>query len=87
MEVDGSDEGESELGVHDETGPGAAAALVIRVWQDTPGAAMKARITKRPDLSTDEETTTTATTPEQVFDEVREWLDGFLGRSRGSRVE
>ena len=68
----------------DKTTAGAAAALVIRVWQDEPGsAAIKARITRRPDLSTDEETTTLVSTPEQVYAEVGDWLETFLRTSRG----
>jgi hypothetical protein len=71
--------------VGDKTAAGtAAAALVIRVWQDEPGsAAIKARITRRPDLSTDEETTTLVSTPAQVYAEVSDWLETFLRKSRG----
>jgi hypothetical protein len=67
-----------------KTAAGAAAALVIRVWQDDPGSAViKARITRRPDLTTDEETTTLVSTPEQVYAEVGDWLETFLRKSRG----
>ncbi|HEU4946153.1 MAG TPA: hypothetical protein VFT31_03260 [Kribbella sp.] len=65
-----------------------AAALVIRVWRETPDSpAIKARIIQRPDLDTDEEITTTASGPEEIYDEVRAWLESFLTRSRqdGSR--
>ena len=59
----------------------AAAALVIRVWQDSDDpAGLKARISRRPDLSTDQETTTVVTSPDAVYAEVRASLEHFLDR-------
>jgi hypothetical protein len=59
----------------------AAAALVIRVWQDSADpTSLKARISRRPDLSTDQETTTVVTSPDAVYAEVRAWLEHFLDR-------
>jgi hypothetical protein len=65
-----------------ESAPGAA-ALVIRVWRET-GAGLKARITERPDLGTEAETITVVTSPEDVYREVRLWLEDFVGRTGGS---
>jgi hypothetical protein len=63
--------------------PGAA-ALVIRVWRETTDAAgLRARITQRPDLGAEAETTTVVTSPEAVYHEVRAWLEEFLGRTGG----
>jgi hypothetical protein len=64
-----------------EAAPGAA-ALVIRVWRET-GAGLKARITERPDLDTEAETTTVVTSPEAVYREVRLWLEEFVDRTGG----
>jgi hypothetical protein len=61
-----------------------AAALVIRVWRETTDAAgLKARITQRPDLAAEAETTTVVTSPEAVYREVRAWLEDFVGRTGG----
>ncbi len=46
-----------------ESAPGAA-ALVIRVWRETGPGGLKARITERPDLGAEAETTTVVTSPE-----------------------
>ena len=63
-----------------ESVPGAA-ALVIRVWRDTDDATgLRARITKRPDLGDETETTVVVTSPEAVYSEVRTWLEAFVGR-------
>jgi hypothetical protein len=67
-----------------ESAPGAA-ALVIRVWRETTGAAaFKARITQRPDLGADAETTTVVTSPEAVYREVQAWLEEFVRRTGGA---
>jgi hypothetical protein len=61
---------------------GTAAALVIRVWRSTPDSPdFRARITIRADLANDRETTVVAATPEEVYREVRAWLEGFLART------
>lgn len=61
-----------------------AAALVIRVWRETTDpAGLKARITQRPDLAAEAETTTVVTSPEAVYREVRTWLEDFVGRTGG----
>jgi hypothetical protein len=61
-----------------------AAALVIRVWRETTDAAgLKARITQRPDLAAEAETTTVVTSPEAVYREVRAWLEDFVRRTGG----
>ncbi|MFG1816459.1 hypothetical protein ACGFIF_22075 [Kribbella sp. NPDC049174] len=66
-----------------ESVPGAA-ALVIRVWREKDDAAgLKARITQRPDLGADTETTTVVASPEAVYREVRVWLEEFIGRTAG----
>jgi len=66
--------------VQSESVPGAA-ALVIRVWRDTDDATgLRARITQRPDLSDETETTVVVTSPEAVYREVRAWLETFVGR-------
>jgi hypothetical protein len=68
---------------HSESRPDAA-ALVIRVWRETTGAAgLRARITQRPDLAAEAETTIVVTTPEAVYREVRAWLEEFVGRTGG----
>jgi 3-hydroxyisobutyrate dehydrogenase-like beta-hydroxyacid dehydrogenase len=72
--------------VNEQAGPErtqqTAAALVIRVWRDTTGAAgIKARITRHPDLATDEETTAMVGSAEEVYREVRAWLEQFVERS------
>jgi hypothetical protein len=62
----------------------AAAALVIRVWRETTDpAGLKARITQRPDLGAETETTTVVTSPDAVYREVRAWLDEFIVRTGG----
>jgi hypothetical protein len=67
---------------HSASAPGTGAALVIRVWRDAPDTAgFKARITRRPDLAADAETTTVVTSPEAVYSEVRAWLERFIDRS------
>ncbi|TCC50511.1 hypothetical protein E0H73_41335 [Kribbella pittospori] len=59
-----------------------AAALVIRVWREpTDETGMRARITQRPDLAADAETTAVVTSPEAVYREVRAWLEEFVGRT------
>jgi hypothetical protein len=63
--------------------PEEAAALVIRVWRETDGGDLKARITKRPDLGAEAEATSVVTSPEDVYDEVRAWLEEFVGRTGG----
>lgn len=61
-----------------------AAALVIRVWREpTDEAGIKARITQRPDLGADAQTTAVVTSPEAVYREVRAWLEEFVGRTGG----
>jgi hypothetical protein len=61
-----------------------AAALVIRVWRETTDAAgLKARITQRPDLAAEAETTTVVTSPDAVYREVRAWLEDFVRRTGG----
>jgi hypothetical protein len=61
-----------------------AAALVIRVWREPTGeAGIKARITQRPDLGTDVETTSVVASPEAVYRQVRAWLEDFVGRTGG----
>jgi|GraSoiStandDraft_41_1057321.scaffolds.fasta_scaffold3251169_1 hypothetical protein len=65
-----------------ESAPGAA-ALVIRVWRETGPGGLKARITERPDLGAEAETTTVVTSPEAVYREVRHWLEEFVGRTGG----
>lgn len=66
---------------HLDAGAGAAAALVIRVWQESAEpSGLKARISRQPDLATDQETTTVVTSPDAVYAEVRAWLELFLDR-------
>jgi hypothetical protein len=61
-----------------------AAALVIRIWRETTDAAgLKARITQRPDLAAEAETTTVVTSPDAVYREVRTWLEDFVRRTGG----
>ncbi|MFI6827515.1 MULTISPECIES: hypothetical protein [unclassified Kribbella] len=61
-----------------------AAALVIRVWREPADeAGIKARITQRPDLSADAETTSVVASPEAVYREVRAWLEEFVSRTGG----
>jgi hypothetical protein len=60
--------------------PGAA-AMVIRVWRETDDTTgLRARITQRPDLGGEAETTVVVTSAEAVYDEVRAWLEAFVGR-------
>jgi hypothetical protein len=60
--------------------PGAA-ALVIRVWRETGDpSGLRARITQRPDLEGEAETTVVVTSAEAVYDEVRAWLEAFVDR-------
>jgi hypothetical protein len=71
---------------HRDTAPTPAAALVIRVWQDSAEpSGLRARITRRPDLSVDHETSTVVTSADAVYGEVRAWLELFTQRTgRGS---
>ncbi len=60
-----------------------AAVLVIRVWREAADeAGLRARITQRPDLGAESETTVVVTSPEAVYREVRAWLEAFAGRTR-----
>ena len=64
--------------------PVPAAAMVIRVWREKDDAAgLRARITQRPDLGADAETTTVVTSPDAVYRAVRAWLEEFVDRSAG----
>lgn len=61
-----------------------AAALVIRVWREpSDEAGIRARITQRPDLGADAETTAVVASPEAVYREVRAWLEEFVDRTGG----
>ena len=61
-----------------------AAILVIRVGGETAGGGgIRARITQRPDLGGEAETTTVVTSPEDVYREVRAWLEEFERRAAG----
>jgi hypothetical protein len=61
-----------------------AAALVIRVWRESPDAdGIKARITQLADLGADGETTTVVTSTAAVYHEVHVWLEDFVRRSGG----
>jgi len=59
-----------------------AAAMVIRVWRETDEATgLRARITQVSDLGGEVETTVVVTSAEAVYDEVRGWLEAFVGRN------
>ncbi|MEV0288533.1 MULTISPECIES: hypothetical protein [unclassified Kribbella] len=59
-----------------------AAALVIRVWRETAErSGIRARITRRPDLADERQTTMVVASPEEVYREVRVWLEHFLEQS------
>lgn len=61
-----------------------AAALVIRVWRESPDAdGIKARITQLADLGGNGETTTVVTSTAAVYREVHAWLEAFVGGSGG----
>ncbi|TWD72545.1 hypothetical protein FB561_7537 [Kribbella amoyensis] len=66
----------------EETGPDAAAALVVRVWRESSDpTGLRARVTSRPDLGAEGETTRVVTSAEAVYREVREWLEEFVERT------
>jgi hypothetical protein len=61
---------------------GITATLVIRVWRSDPDTPdFRARITMRTDPANNQETTVMAATSEEVYGQVRAWLEGFLARS------
>jgi|1186.fasta_scaffold29628_3 hypothetical protein len=65
-----------------------AAALVIRVWREPSDvAAIRARITRQPNLGVDSDTTTVVASAEAVYREVRAWLEDFLHRSSDETSE
>ncbi len=56
-----------------------AGTLVIRVWvEDDEAGGVRARITRTVGLRPREEVVTTASSVEQISDDVRTWLDTFL---------
>ena len=63
-----------------------SAALLIRVWLDGPGE-FRARLLALRDAAAgtpaDEVTVAVASSPGDVLDAVRDWLDGFLGQAPG----
>ncbi|MFI7063039.1 hypothetical protein ACIBL3_18800 [Kribbella sp. NPDC050124] len=62
--------------------PPEAAALVIRVWRDLADSGIRARITRQADLARDEQTSVVVASPDDVYQEVRAWLERFIEQSR-----
>ncbi len=56
------------------------AALVIRVWLEAPRE-FRARVLTPRDAAAEEGTVAVASSPGDVLEAVREWLDGFTGRA------
>ncbi|MEU8224174.1 hypothetical protein [Kribbella sp. NPDC048915] len=65
--------------------PVGAAALVIRVWREPADVGLRARISRRDDLDVDAETSVVVASADDVYREVRDWLEGFLQRSAPER--
>lgn len=51
--------------------------MVVRIWIEGDGCGLRARLTATDDISSGEETTTTAATLEDVLDVVRRWVEAF----------
>jgi alkanesulfonate monooxygenase SsuD/methylene tetrahydromethanopterin reductase-like flavin-dependent oxidoreductase (luciferase family) len=52
-------------------------ALVVRVWIEGPGTVFKARLTRTNDVMMAGEIISYAGSPEQVYEQVRAWLEEF----------
>ncbi len=57
------------------------AVLIVRAWiEQTPAdAALRARITRTPDVSSGMKIETAAASRDEILRAVEEWLDGFVG--------
>ena len=61
--------------------PGAdATMLIIRAWREhgTSAPGLRAQVTSRRRIDDDESDVGWATTPDQVVEQVRAWLDAYL---------
>jgi len=62
-----------------------SAALVLRVWSESPGrAGFRARVTAARDLTGTDGTLLVTADPDDVLATVRDWLDDFLDLSDAS---
>ncbi len=50
--------------------------MVIRVWMDEDG--MRGRIVRSPDATSDEQDPVAVSTPDALYENVRDWLESFL---------
>jgi hypothetical protein len=56
-----------------------SAALLIRVWQEDGVEGFRARLTSTGEPGGEDHTVALASSPGELLDAVRHWLDGFLG--------
>jgi hypothetical protein len=55
-----------------------ASFIVIRVWVEPGDRGMRGRIVRGPNATGDEHDALAVSTPDAVYESVREWLEGFL---------
>jgi hypothetical protein len=55
-----------------------AGFMVIRVWAEPDGGGLRARIIHSLDAAGDEQDTIVVSSPEALYENVRDWLEDFL---------
>jgi hypothetical protein len=55
-----------------------ASFMVIRVWMEPGQDGMRGRIVCSPDAAGDEQDAVAVSTPEALYESVRDWLEDFL---------
>jgi hypothetical protein len=55
-----------------------AGFMVIRVWAEPDGGGLRARIIRSLDAAGDERDLVAVSSPEALYENVREWLEDFL---------
>ena len=55
-----------------------AGFMVIRVWTEPEGGGLRARIIRSLDAAGDEQDVIAVSTPEALYENVRDWLEDFL---------
>jgi hypothetical protein len=55
-----------------------AGFMVIRVWAEADGGGLRARIIRSLDAAGDEQDVIAVSSPEALYENVRDWLEDFL---------
>lgn len=58
--------------------PRRASFMVIRVWMEPGEGGMRGRIVRSGDAEADSQDAIAVSTPDAVYDSVRDWLEDFL---------